>query len=851
MFGTRRVSLALKLPLIIVGMAVASALFVVVKASNDARTTLSSSATVEGELIAQGRINELHQWFNGLEATVLTVAQNPDTVAALQEYQQAFAELSATPLETVQQLYIDKNPNKLGEKDKMNDAGDGSVYSQVHARRHPAFHAMQQRSGLYDVFLISPQGDVVYSVFKERDFGSNLNTGVAANSGLAKVFKTIVSATQPDKVALADFEKYAPSNDAPASFMATGLFGADGQLVGVLAIQLPIDRLSAVFNNDLGLGKTGQIRLVGADGLMRSQGRFAKDNTVLSVKVALPEVAQAIEGKSGAAVSTGVDGAEALVSYTPATIPGVRWALVVEQPTDELFASFRAGQRQTLLILGFGLIVIAFIGLWLGRGIARPLVGATDALQKLAGHDLTITPPVVRSNDEVSDISAAIGILRDQLIEADRLAAEQEELRQRAAEAQARNAEMQHQAEMERVAEQQRATEEQSRAVVTALQSMAEAIEQELNSCIQQITHEAEEMRSASKQLSDSSTFVVNESSEADSDTQSALQAAQAVASASEEMSATIGEIARQVQRSADVSRQAVHAADKTRDIVTGLVTAADEIETVVSAISAIAEQTNLLALNATIESARAGDAGRGFAVVASEVKSLAGQTGKLTETIRAQVASIQAVVDEAVGAIDNINTQIANVDEGSSMIAASIEEQSVATQEISNSVQRAAESVGMVASRVEKVRSSALGSAENAQTVYSNADHLTETTRRLREQLVRMVRSVVPEVDRRAAPRVKMQIRGQLLNNGTTVPVVIETVDISPLGARIELQPPLPYLPETVELRFDGLSETIRARVIEHSEAIVRLCFDATEQQRVQLQSMVEKASSRISQAA
>lgn len=372
MFSARRFSLSFKLPLIIVGMAVASALFVVVKAANDARATLSSSAKVEGELIAQGRINELNQWFSGLGATLQTVAQNPDTVAALQEYQQAFAELSATPLETAQQLYIDKNPNKLGEKDKLNDAGDGSVYSQVHARRHPAFHAMQQRSGLYDVFLISPQGDVVYSVYKERDFGSNLNTGVAANSGLAKVFKTIVSAKQTGKVALADFEKYAPSNDAPASFMATGLFGADGQLTGVLAIQLPIDRLSAVFNNDLGLGKTGQIRLVGADGLMRSQGRFAKDNTVLSVKVALPEVAQAIEGKSGAAVSTGVDGAEALVSYTPATILGLRWALIVEQPTDELFASFRAEQRQTLLILGFGLIVIAFIGLWLGRSIARP-----------------------------------------------------------------------------------------------------------------------------------------------------------------------------------------------------------------------------------------------------------------------------------------------------------------------------------------------------------------------------------------------------------------------------------------------------------------------------------------------
>ena len=847
----RRFSLGFKLPLAIVAMAVASALFVLVKTSNDAQTTLIRDAKTEGEVIVHGRANELNQWLSTLQMLLRSTADNPELAVKLQEYRQALATLSDNPEQTAQQLYIDRNPNSVGEKHKLNDAGDGSVYSQVHARHHASLRALQQDFGLYDLFLISPDGDVVYTVFKERDFASNLNTGIAAKSGLARVYQQITAAKQPGKVALADFEKYAPSNGAPASFMATGVFGADGALVGVLAIQLPIDRLSAIFNNELGLGKTGQMRLVGVDGLMRTQARFAKDNTVLTAKVALPEVTQAVEGKSGSGIGIGMDGEEALLSYMPVTILGVRWALILEDPTEELFAAFHAQRRQTLVILALGLVGIAAFGLWLGRGIARPLVGATGALQKLAEHDLTVIPPAVRGNDEVADISAAIGVLRDQLIEADRLAAEQEELRQRAAEAQARNAEMQHQAEMARAADEQRAAEEQRRAVVQALQAMAESIEQELNGCIQQITREAEDMRQASKNLSDSAEFVVQESGAADGDSMVALQAAQSVASASEEMSAAIHEIARQVHRTADVSRQAVDAADKTRAIVSGMVSAADEIENVVSAISAIAEQTNLLALNATIESARAGEAGRGFAVVASEVKSLAGQTAKLTETIRVQVAGIQAVVSEAVDAIDNINTQIANVDEGSSMIAASIEQQSVATHEISASVQRAAESVGMVVNRVEKVRGSAQGSASHAQAVYGTADQLTGSTRRLREQLVRMVRTVVPEVDRRAAPRTKVQIKGQLLNSGETVPVTVETVDISPLGARIELQPPVPALPGTVEMRLNGLSGIIRARVVQHSESLVRLCFDASEEQRSQLQAMVEQVGGRISYAA
>jgi methyl-accepting chemotaxis protein len=182
----------------------------------------------------------------------------------------------------------------------------------------------------------------------------------------------------------------------------------------------------------------------------------------------------------------------------------------------------------------------------------------------------------------------------------------------------------------------------------------------------------------------------------------------QTVATATEELSASIAEISQQVTRSSNMAGKAVQEAEQTNGKVRDLVSASARIGEVVQLISGIAAQTNLLALNATIEAARAGESGKGFAVVASEVKSLANQTAKATEEISAQITQIQEATRQAVAAIEGISGTISGINETATAIAGAVEEQQAATREIARNVQEAAQGTQEVSSNIVGVTEAA-----------------------------------------------------------------------------------------------------------------------------------------------
>ncbi len=210
----------------------------------------------------------------------------------------------------------------------------------------------------------------------------------------------------------------------------------------------------------------------------------------------------------------------------------------------------------------------------------------------------------------------------------------------------------------------------------------------------------------------------------------------QTVASAAEQLTASISEISRQVLQSSRITERAVADARRTDTVVRALSDGAQKIGDVVGLITSIAGQTNLLALNATIEAARAGDAGRGFAVVASEVKNLAQQTAKATDEIGAQIGQIQTATGEAVEAIRAITGVIEEVSTIATAIASAVEQQGAATAEIARNVQQTAVSAHEVTSNIAGVSQAANDTGAAAAQVLSAAEGLSRQAATLTDEV-------------------------------------------------------------------------------------------------------------------
>lgn len=293
-----------------------------------------------------------------------------------------------------QYLYIANNQHPNGSKVSLYDTKDGSHYSEVHAQYHPMMHSYQEKFGYYDIFLIDPEtGDVVYSVFKEVDYATNLYTGAYKDSGLANVVRAAANARSPDETFIEDFAFYVPSYDAAASFIASPIFEND-ELSGILVFQLPVEEINSRMVVEEGLGESGEVYLVGSDYTMRSQSRFSEENTILAQEIESATAKAAVAGGSGAEITPDYRDIDVLSAYAPLAIDGLKWIIIAEIDEEEAFRTVTELRMAILIAMAIAVGFIVLIALVFVRSVMKQL-GADPAevrllAESIADGDLTM-----------------------------------------------------------------------------------------------------------------------------------------------------------------------------------------------------------------------------------------------------------------------------------------------------------------------------------------------------------------------------------------------------------------------------------------------------------------------------
>ena len=587
----------------------------------------------------------------------------------------------------------------LGEKEKMTAAAARFPYNEHHALAHPSLERAQKLFGFYDIFIIDTTTDqVLYTVFKELDFGTRLADGVAAKTKLAEAYFKVKNAKDADALHLSDFEPYLASYNDQAAFAAVPIFDGQRQ-IAVLAVQFPIDRITAAINSNkswqkIGLGATGDAYIVGPDSQLRTDVRdlltakpaFLKDlagrlsasqldlvdrkNTSIGLVSAASEpVKLALAGQSGVMRFTDYRGVPMVGAYAPLPVAGLNWAIVTNIAVAEADAPVQAVGDSTLIraaLIGGGVLVVvgALMALFLRR-FMQPIDALHGAVTKVAQGD-SAARSRLKQADEIGELGRAFDNLLDERIaQLEQVSKENEQLNNS-------------------VISLLETVFQLSNKDLTARAAVTEDVIGTLSSSINQLSDETgrtlHEVRRIANEVREASEFVNQQAGQVDEtarDERLALEQMSSSLSRAANQMAQVVELTERSNRTAELAGSATETAlrtvaatvrgmDQLRESISEtekrfkrLGERSQEISSAVSLINTISERTHVLALNASMQAATAGEAGRGFAVVAEEVQRLSESSRQATQQISQLVQNIQLETNETIYTMNRLISQV------------------------------------------------------------------------------------------------------------------------------------------------------------------------------------------------